>query len=709
MIFVFLSSLIKKGLIKRTFPKKRRLSIYHFRIILVLFLSICSGVAHAQLRPENLGGGLNRQVPLDGLNGGSQNKDTTPQTPLSREEYRKQQDSLKANSIKPAITFWKLEADGAYKKQYLPMDTLGLNVQVTSPFYKRSILNSFVGNVGGAYQSMIFMHRKYDTDFWFLQPYDVYLSRLENNFFMDTHTPYTELRYTTGSRNGGEENVLNVLFSRNVKKGWNFGLKYNLISSNGQYPNQKQRNYNFTFFVSYEIGRYNVFAFASHNRLHAEENGGLKDDLAVKRDTTVEAPNMEVRLLNTKTHFHNYNYFLSQQYNVGKKRRSFFKGDSLSVYPLKFVHSIYWEQNSRNYEDQDTSGEFYTHAYYATTTENEKISYDKLKNTVQIVLNENYFKWFPYGLRAELLQEHIAYSYPNLFVKYPVDFEKRNTTTVQDNVAFQGGAFFHSSEIVRWDAYGQLYLLGDKAGDTEFGVNLETHFKPDSLSQHYLKLSFLAQQKTPDLFLRTYFSNRIRWQNDFNKTSRLEIDGLYEWKKWGMEVGGYYALLKNYIYSGLNVVPQQENSPISVITAYMKKRFRFGWFFFEPSVYYQQSSNEDILPLPKLSVYANLYLDKYLYDKALRLRIGADGRFFTRWNAPAYFPALGQFHLQNEKKIGNFPKIDLYIIGKFSRASFFVKYEHANMLVGNEDYFSALHYPFNPNILKYGVRWYFYD
>lgn len=632
--------------------------------------------------------------------------------PLDREEYRRKKDSIKANAKKTLVKFWKLRANGAYKSRYNNADTIGFNIQIVNPFYKKSIANSFVANTGGAYKSMIYVKQENELNFLFLQPYSCYLSRPETNLFIDTHTPYTDIKYLTGSRNNGDENILNILFSRNIKKGWNLGFKYNLISSNGQYPEQKQRNYNFSFFSSYEIGRYNVFAFISHNRLHSEENGGLKDDLVVERDTTITASNMEVNLIDTRTNFHNYNYFLSHNYNIGEKKIRTIDTDSIPIYPLKIIHTIHLDKNSRVYIDKEELGKFYAQAYYnISATEYERQTYENLKNSVQIVLNEKYFKWFKYGLRAELLQEHISYSMPDLSPVFPSGHQTINTKQGQNNMAFQGGAFYHSSDKIRWDAYWNMYFLGKRAGDTKTDFSYTHNFGTDSISQHRLHLKFMMENKTPDVFIEKFFSNRIRWSKNFDKESKLEIGGSYTFKnkKWEIELGGYYTLLKNYIYSGLSIAPEQHTNPISITTTFLQAKLQLWKLHLDPTIYIQQSSNQSVLPLPLVSLYANTYFESNLFKKAIKIRLGVDGRYFSKWNAPAYFPASGQFYLQNEKKIGDFPKIDVYLISRFKRASFFVKYEHVNIHFENKAYFTALHYPFNPNIIKYGVRWYFYD
>ena len=112
-----------------------------------------------------------------------------------------------------------------------------------------------------------------------------------------------------------------------------------------------------------------------------------------------------------------------------------------------------------------------------------------------------------------------------------------------------------------------------------------------------------------------------------------------------------------------------------------------------------------------INAYANIFL-KFRIAKVLNTEIGADARYFTKYYAPDYSPALGQYVQQNPENkiaIGNYPLASVYANFLLKQARFYVKYYHANTGLGNREYFLAPHYPVSPAILCFGISWNFYN
>ena len=103
---------------------------------------------------------------------------------------------------------------------------------------------------------------------------------------------------------------------------------------------------------------------------------------------------------------------------------------------------------------------------------------------------------------------------------------------------------------------------------------------------------------------------------------------------------------------------------------------------------------------------------KFRIAKVLDTELGADVRYFTKYYAPDYSPALGQFVQQNQAdkvEIGDYPIASVYANFLLKQTRFYVKYYHVNEGLGNRNYFLVPHYPTNQGLLWFGLSWNFYN
>ena len=105
----------------------------------------------------------------------------------------------------------------------------------------------------------------------------------------------------------------------------------------------------------------------------------------------------------------------------------------------------------------------------------------------------------------------------------------------------------------------------------------------------------------------------------------------------------------------------------------------------------------------------SVFFEDYLFKKALHSRFGVDVYYSTAWNAYGYMPATGQFYLQDGKRTGNYPYIDVYAAFRVKGARFFFKLDHAFAGLFGNTYYGAAHYPLNGRTFKFGVDWAFLD
>ena len=156
----------------------------------------------------------------------------------------------------------------------------------------------------------------------------------------------------------------------------------------------------------------------------------------------------------------------------------------------------------------------------------------------------------------------------------------------------------------------------------------------------------------------------------------------------------------------------QSGKNINLLTAQVMQDFRLGPLNWENIFTFQSSSQEDVLPVPTINVFTNLYL-KFKIAKVLAVEFGADGYWFSKYYAPDYCPQLSQFAIQqtadSRVKIGGYPFIDVYANMHLKHTRFFIMMSHVNGGSGNKQYFLAPHYPANGRILRFGLSWNFFN
>ena len=148
---------------------------------------------------------------------------------------------------------------------------------------------------------------------------------------------------------------------------------------------------------------------------------------------------------------------------------------------------------------------------------------------------------------------------------------------------------------------------------------------------------------------------------------------------------------------------------MQVLAVDLLAKLRAWRFHLDVQAVYQLTSNKDVLPLPDVALYGNFYYkDKFF--KVLTVQIGASVRYHTEYYGNAYMPALGQFYLQKDVLIGNYPEMNVYVNFHLKTVRFFVQYYHLNKgLFGGTNYLSMPNYPIDPGTFQFGFSWNFWE
>ena len=166
----------------------------------------------------------------------------------------------------------------------------------------------------------------------------------------------------------------------------------------------------------------------------------------------------------------------------------------------------------------------------------------------------------------------------------------------------------------------------------------------------------------------------------------------------------------NNIQTGHQVSLRQETENITLLTLQLQQDFTLGPLNWENQITYQKCSNTNVLPVPELNIYSNLYLKFKV--AVLNINLGADVRYFTKYYVPDYSPLIGQYAVQdngeNNMELGNYPWVNVYANMKLKQARFYVMMSHVNYSSG-ANCFMVPHYPTNQMVLRFGVSWNFFN
>lgn len=336
-----------------------------------------------------------------------------------------------------------------------------------------------------------------------------------------------------------------------------------------------------------------------------------------------------------------------------------------------------------------------------------------MTNSIGLEMIEGFRKWVKFGLSAyvsyQIQKYHQTTSYE------PIDPEQEEYLTplpqgmyVPDvatkNFLWVGGRLQKDKgNILRYSADVKFGLVGDAAGDIDLNGNISTMLPLKNDSVKISAEGHFSNLAQPYL-LQKYISNHFVWDNNFGKTRRYKVAGSLHipWSKTLLSVG--VENLQNYVYFDSSSLPRQYGGNVQVFSASLNQELNVGILHWNNTIYYQKSSNNDVLPLPDLTIYSNLFI-KFIAFRVLKLQIGVDCDYYTSYKALNYQPATMSFHVQGDEpmKVGNYPYISVYVNARLYKTRFYIQYSHLNQGWFSTNSFLMPHYPMNPRRLELGL------
>lgn len=647
------------------------------------------------------------------------------QMPVSGDSGQQQSSSSSSSSSKktplePSYAWTATEPLGLH--QEATIDTLFEN-------YHREFIPSMIsdayaltGNFGTAGINEIFFDRKGHSEFFFTDVLDHWLYSPEEQVYYNTRIPMTLLSYSWGGGRESGQDRLKGVFSGNAGKKIQIGAMLDYLYSKGGYDRQALKNFTWGLSGSYIGDRYEAQVFFNSFNSVNMENGGITNDLYITDpaelqggESSIDAKSIPVNLSDAYSRVKGTELQVNSRYKVGYYHEEQID-DTTTVKTYIPVSSFIWtfnyKTNSHKFVNDNVSDDqdFFANTYLSQAGSYDFTKYWRIRNTVGISLLEGFHKYAKFGLAGYATHEIRHYTQmtdtmstlptlPEGITPVPYSIEPVKT----ENLLWVGGQLTKQrGSLLNYMATAQFGLVGPVAGDIDISGEISTKFKLFGDTMRIRGWGFFKNTEAPYL-LQNYISNHFVWKNEFGKERRFRFGGDIHFPLTGTTVSAGMENLQNYIYFDNNALPAQYGGSIQIFSASLKQNLHLGVFNWDNSITYQTTSNETVLPLPKLAVYSNMYL-KFRIAKVLHVQLGIDCNYYTRYYAPAYQPATMAFHTQQEKKIGNYPFVNAYADMKLYKVRFYVLYSHVNNgLFGGSEYFGALHYPLNPGRLQLGL------
>ena len=619
------------------------------------------------------------------------------------------------------IRAWQLDKWTGVADTLASVDTTYMDHPMRSQLNDYSISNITNSNIVSPVQSRVYFDRQKNVDFLFADPYAPYIITPQQVKYYHTTTPYSTVAYKKGFVTDLAQNDISFSFTGNVSRRTNLGMTIDYLNSFGRFANQEGKTVFGSIFGSYNGDHYSLQSSFTWNTLSNFENGGLSNPSDLQGVLQPEDMPVKMRGMSALRYIsgylnHYYSICVERERKVNYRERDeegkWVKKDSIKIeyVPVTtFRHIFEVNDATKRYVEKSIGQSILPNLYRDSTATNDSVACLTIKNTLAVTFEEEFNTWLKFGAMVYAMNENQRHILIDTLLPAP-DLPDSIYLPEWSNNTYIGGALYKNrGKHIHYGFDGNVCLVGYKLGEFQVNGHMDAGFRLGKDSMTIAAKAFFRNE-TPDYYLQHYRSNHYQWENTFQKTLRLHVSGEVayptQWVKPKLNVS--FENITKHIYFDTNGLPQQMDGNIQVLAADLQLNITTPWINLDNHVIYQHASS-DKLPLPALTLYHNLYYHGCWF-KALDAQIGVDMRFFTKYYAPILNPALGQFCVQNQEQVGNYPVMNVYanFYVRSLRLKLFAQYQHFNASFMGKQYFEMPGYPMAPDMFRAGLAWHFY-
>ena len=507
-------------------------------------------------------------------------------------------------------------------------------------------------------------------------------------------TPLTELMFKSNFEQG---QLLDAFFTTNTSEQFNFSIAYKGMRSLGKYQHILSSTGNFRFTTNYHTKnkRYHVRAHMVTQDILNQENGGISDEDLLEfengNEEFIDRSLFDPLFEDAQSNLEGRRFYLDHTYQLKSK-------DSLGYNGIKIGNAISIEDKYYHYTQNRNAAVFGD--AFVTSNLSDKNTFEHFYTT----FFADYSNALVGKISAQLNYNAFNYGYNSLVVLNGQTITNR----LKESVLSFEGSYERDFGPVELKANLGINVSGDLEGNF---LDAQANYTINDDMRATARINL--NSSVADYNFRLYQSDYLNynWQNSFKNQQSQQLAFDFYSKKYGI-LSLDYSTINNYLYfdnKGEGVKPYQYGSTVNYARAKYVKEVKFRNFALHNTIMYQQVlDGDEVLNVPQLNTRHTLYYANEFFEKALYLQTGVTLSYFSEYNMNAYDPVLSEFYIQNQKALGNFPRLDFFINAKIQQTRLFLKAEHFNSAMTGYNFYSAPNYPYRDFIVRFGIVWNFF-
>lgn len=613
----------------------------------------------------------------------------TPRTrePVNPEEEEQQDgrrpllDDSTRQVYGPKTSFFYFERDLKRNRlQLYEQDTSLTNFHNYDPVAKGGWKYQDLGNIGSAAKPVYYEIPEMIGLRSGFQAYDLYYHDPIKRRYFDTKSPFTEMSAFFG---GGNRNMLDLTFARNVNPRWNVGFELHTqrvrktLNPVARDDHMAEQNA-YSLHTNYrsENGKYWLLGSFSRMRHVVNEIGGIIPPEVDSTSLYFTYEDAKIWLHNSRARDLRQDYHVYHEYKLGNG--------------LQLYHTL--DRRNQNVVFESN-----------LNTDDKLFLNDKRLNGQDTTRNiSDFAEWRnEFGVKG---------SYKGFYY---------NAFTKIRNGRMESPFFPDKKE-----SFNEVFIGGELIGkiSEKWALSADGEYLiPGAFRIHGLFISpWLELEYTKALYKPTsqqqiYYGNHYRWENDFDNIGVDQVKGRIklDFNKISLRPNLTINRVNNYVFFNEEKIATQATGeafmfmPGLIANVQVGKKFRW-----DSEVVFTEISGEGAknFRIPQLYANTRFYFDGPMFNENVFVQLGIDVRYKSSYYADAYNPSFQQFYLQNSFDVYAYPVADLFLDFRINRTRVLFKYNHLNAgMLSREGYFVTPDYTGYRSFLDLGITWYLFD